>query len=288
MKRILLALSIVAISAMCFAYELSSNGRSHYKAAMSLMEMASSVEDYKQVAQELETVKKSDPNHPDTYIQLCKIYGRIGAEEGDSYFTKAQQALDKYCTLMPNDTETYNDAKVLLDALKKKYHNTANNMAGAWRRLECGSWCAFFPASITINDDPSSDDMIVRFIGNDPDFYFPNSFKMSSRDNAVSTRAETEYGTYTIGRGSITDHDILVWHGDGTYGSNGGVTGYSAHYKSSKTATKECWVFYYRLKKVDNILYVYFQNRQEYYDDRGYMIFYQGGNSEENVATYTK
>lgn len=132
MKRILL-LSIIAISATCFATELSDAGRAHFKAAMALFEIASSNDDYKQVAQEFETVTKSDPNYPDTYINLCKIYGRIGATDGNIYFTKAKEALEKYHALMPNDIDTYNDEKVILETLQKKYNNSPARFIGKWK-----------------------------------------------------------------------------------------------------------------------------------------------------------
>ena len=103
-----------------YSQELSSFGRAHFKAAMALFEIASSVSDYEAVAKEFELVTESDSTYADTYINLCKIYGRIGVEKGEIYFSKATNALTKYHNLKPNDEVTYSDEMIVLNALKNK------------------------------------------------------------------------------------------------------------------------------------------------------------------------
>lgn len=160
MKRIILLICIIVVPTICLTQELSSKGRAHFKAAMALFEVASSIEDYKQVAQEFEMVTKSDPNYPDTYINLCKIYGRIGTEEGNTYFSKAQEALSKYHTLVPNDMDTYDDEMVILNSLKEKYQRSFARYTGKWKynSIHSKTWLvdiqySMGEYSITINED---------------------------------------------------------------------------------------------------------------------------------------
>lgn len=135
----LLIFGILFPSSLVSAQEqdvLSGEGRGHFKAAMVLFEMASSTSDYEQVAAEFEKVVASDPDYADTYINLCKIYGRIGVQKGDTYFTKAEEYLEIYHKLQPDDSEVYQDELVILEALKKKYKKeTLEDYVGHWEFL---------------------------------------------------------------------------------------------------------------------------------------------------------
>lgn len=132
----LLIFGILFPSSLVSAQEqdvLSGEGRGHFKAAMVLFEMASSTSDYEQVAAEFEKVVASDPDYADTYINLCKIYGRIGVQKGDTYFTKAEEYLETYHRLQPDDSEVYQDELIILEALKDKYKKDLfDDFVGIW------------------------------------------------------------------------------------------------------------------------------------------------------------
>lgn len=133
MQKAISLLCVLCLSVFCLGQNLSDEGRGHFKAAMALFEIASSNDDYKQVAQEFEAVTKSDPEYADTYLNLCKIYGRLGTDGGEVYFKKAQEALENYHRLAPEDVNTYNDEKMVLDALQMKYKNSPTRYVGKWK-----------------------------------------------------------------------------------------------------------------------------------------------------------
>lgn len=136
----LLIFGILFPSSLVSAQEqdvLSGEGRGHFKAAMVLFEMASSTSDYEQVAAEFEKVVASDPDYADTYINLCKIYGRIGVQKGDTYFTKAEEYLETYHRLQPDDSEAYQDELIILEALKDKYKKDLfDDFVGIWELFQ--------------------------------------------------------------------------------------------------------------------------------------------------------
>ena len=99
--------------------ELSDAGKRHYKAAMTLFDMASTIEDYKSVANEFELVAVSDPNYADTYFNLGKIYTKLGKEYGAPYFQKARDAFNKYKELRPDEANTADDEIYAIDLVEK-------------------------------------------------------------------------------------------------------------------------------------------------------------------------
>lgn len=117
---------------------LTDEGRGHYNAALLLFESSSSVNDYLLVAEEFEAVIKTDPDYPNTYINLCKMYYRIGAEKGEPYFSKAETALSNYKRLAPGDTAGYTEETIALQAMRRKYDSNYQNIVkkkfvGTWR-----------------------------------------------------------------------------------------------------------------------------------------------------------
>lgn len=120
---------------------LSEEGRGHYNAALLLFESSSSVNDYLLVAEEFEAVLKTDPDYPNTYINLCKMYYRIGAEKGEPYFSKAETALSNYKRLAPGDTAGYTEETIALQAMRRKYDSNYQSIVkkkfvGTWRDKE--------------------------------------------------------------------------------------------------------------------------------------------------------
>ncbi len=102
---ILLMAALMAVSAM--AVELSKEGRAHYNRAMSLLKIATLPEDYKKVAKELEQVVLTDPDYPDTYLQMSRVYRKIGETEGEAYFKKADKCNNTFYQLAPTETDAY-------------------------------------------------------------------------------------------------------------------------------------------------------------------------------------
>ena len=70
MKHLILIVISLTVSSTMVVYgqSLSPEGRSHFKAAMALFEIASSIADYEQVTAEFEKVTMTDPDYADTYI----------------------------------------------------------------------------------------------------------------------------------------------------------------------------------------------------------------------------
>ncbi len=137
MKRLTILLSLVAISAICWAATLSSEGRTHFEAAKRLFEIAETPSAYKEVVRHLELVTKTDPNYAETYLYLCRVYGKASLQEGESYVSKARQALDTYKRLAPEDKDTYNIENEVLSSLasmptEKSYTQTHLPLEGKW------------------------------------------------------------------------------------------------------------------------------------------------------------
>lgn len=266
----------------CFAQSITDVGRAHYKAALLLLESASSINDYSLVAEELEAVVQTDPDYPNTYIDLCKIYGRIGSEKGEPYFRKAEEALSRFRQLNPSDSTGYTEESIALNAMKRKYDaNVILKKTGNWY-LSDGNGNYVCPDRIMI----SANEPYQMTFSFPPQDSSPRSFNNLNLNNStieVSIWEGTEYGRYTIGRGSITDHDILVWHSDRSYGSYGGVTGYYDAYQYSKTAVKEQEMIYYRLVFENDKLTLYWTLTTEYIDNRNQKIFYQSCKPQKYV-----
>lgn len=140
MKWKILFISII-VSVCVFSQEsktLSANGQRHYKAAMTLFDMASNAEDYKTVAGEFEQVIATDPNYADTYFNLGKIYTKLGKEFGEPYFKKAKEAFVKYKSLRPEESSVIDDelyAVELVDKSSVKYRTEKNleSLIGTWK-----------------------------------------------------------------------------------------------------------------------------------------------------------
>ena len=141
MKRIVIyivALYCLSFSLTSRAQDLSAEGKGHFIAAQRLFEIATSVDDYKLIAEEFESVAKSDPSFANTYINLCVVYSRIGAGQGEPYFSKAEAALETYKKLAPEDTAGYTEEKIALQAMRRKYDSNYQSIVkkkfvGTWR-----------------------------------------------------------------------------------------------------------------------------------------------------------
>lgn len=137
----LLIVSFLSSCILCAGQELSNVGKAHWITANALSEMASSAEDYIQIAEEYEKVISSDPAYPETYVKLCQVYCKIGSTLGNEYFDKADNALAKYRELTTHDEQTYLNAKVMLDALREKYNRGPNRFCGKWsRKYDSQNW----------------------------------------------------------------------------------------------------------------------------------------------------
>lgn len=130
----LLIVSFLSSCILCAGQELSNVGKAHWITANALSEMASSAEDYIQIAEEYEKIISSDPAYPETYVKLCQVNCKIGSTLGNEYFDKADNALAKYRELSTHDEQTYLNAKVMLDALREKYNRGPNRFCGKWKR----------------------------------------------------------------------------------------------------------------------------------------------------------
>lgn len=273
MKQILLILSLsfsllIVSTTHSMSQTLSVEGKGHYNAALLLFETSSSVNDYLLVAEEFEAVVKTDPQYKDVYINLCKIYSRIGAEKGEPYFSKAKSALSMYKTLAPNDIESFTEEQIALNAMRRKFENNVKSKKmGDWYLLE-GNGTVYCPGHITISEN-------IKFFYPDGDSEQFSNIDLEKSIVKVSREYRSEYGRYTVGKGSITDHDILIWHSDGSLGSIGGVSGYYDAYKYSKTAVQEKEMLYYNLLFEGDRLLVTLTLKGEYLDKNGSKIFHQ-------------
>ena len=122
MKKLILIVCAAIASMTLFAQantELSDAGKRHYKAAMTLLELASTIEEYKTIANEFEWVAERDPNYADTYFELGKIYTKLGKEYGEPYFQKAKDAFKKYKDLRPDEANTVDDEIYAIDLVDK-------------------------------------------------------------------------------------------------------------------------------------------------------------------------
>lgn len=117
---------------------LSADGQKHYKAAMTLFDMASNIDDYKAVAKEFEQVLSCDPNYADTYFNLGKIYTKLGKEYGEPYFQKAKDVFATYKKLRPEEASSIDDELYAISLIEKtstKYRAEKNKAlyVGTWK-----------------------------------------------------------------------------------------------------------------------------------------------------------
>lgn len=107
MRKILILCIAALMTVSTMAVELSKEGSVHYNRAMSLLQIATLTDDYKKVASELEQVVLTDPDYADTYLQMSRVYRKIGATEGEAYFQKAEKCNNTFFRLAPTETEAF-------------------------------------------------------------------------------------------------------------------------------------------------------------------------------------
>lgn len=107
MRKILILCIAALMTVSTMAVELSKEGSVHYKRAMSLLQIATLTDDYKKVASELEQVVLTDPDYADTYLQMSRVYRKIGATEGEAYFQKAEKCNNTFFRLAPTETDAF-------------------------------------------------------------------------------------------------------------------------------------------------------------------------------------
>lgn len=101
-------LILIVQSPHLLAQELTKEGRGHFRAALALFDAATTPEDLLSVAHEFEQVLETDKDYPDTYLNLCLVYQKMGIGLNNiSYFDDAITNLDKYHSLKPSDEDTY-------------------------------------------------------------------------------------------------------------------------------------------------------------------------------------
>ena len=260
------------------AQDLSAQGRGHFIAAQRLFEMVSSVDDYKMVAEEFEAVAKTDPSFAKTYINLCLVYSRIGAEQGEPYFSKAEAALETYKKLAPEDIDGYTEEAISLKAMRRKYEDgRIKNKTGNWYISE-GNENVFCPSSIAIST-VSPHEVVFNFPDNRiTSRTVSQDMDLSKKENKLSFEYTQDYGQFKVGRGRRGGSEILVLHQDGSWGSYGEVTGYYDAYELSKLAVKESEIVEYSLSFENNQLVLYWSLKTNYMDGSGRRLFYQSSN----------
>ena len=98
---------------------LSEAGARSWKAAMTLLDMAKTVDELEGTIREFEKVTKSDPNYADTYFNLGKLYTRYGKEKGPQYFDMAHEYFSTYIRLRPDDKKAAEDEIYIMNAIKE-------------------------------------------------------------------------------------------------------------------------------------------------------------------------
>ena len=137
MKKVLFTLLLLSFGISLSAQvpsELSESGARSWKAAVALLDMAKSTDDLDGPIKEFEKVTVSDPNFPDTYFNLGKLYTRYGKEKGPKYLDKARSFYENYIRLRPDDRKNAEDEISVLDALRESALN-------ALPPKEKAEWC---------------------------------------------------------------------------------------------------------------------------------------------------
>lgn len=137
MKKAFLFLSLTLLisytEAMCQCTTvLSKSGNAHWRAAEVLMGMASSADDYEQVAIELKQVVESDPNYAPVYMKLGKLYTQIGNDKGEAAFEWAEYYYDRCQEVCPDSTDAVVVEMAILNALRSRLTNGPNKFVGTW------------------------------------------------------------------------------------------------------------------------------------------------------------
>lgn len=128
---------ILSIGQSLYAQDLSSltdAGYAHWVAANRLTETADDMTEYLLAASELEAVVNSDPQFKDSYMKLVHLYEKIAMEQGEPVFIKADQLLDKYLSVFPEEGRAVMAEKTYINALRDKYRvNVPMSFVGKWR-----------------------------------------------------------------------------------------------------------------------------------------------------------
>lgn len=137
MKKTTLLLTLCLIVLLPVTYgqcnsNLSQKGYAHIKAAQTLTEMASSINDWKDVAFEYEQVLATDPDYAPVYMTLGDLYTKIGNEEGSNAFRKAKYYYNGCKTACADSSDAVEIKLTILNALERKYDNGPNRFAGSW------------------------------------------------------------------------------------------------------------------------------------------------------------
>lgn len=124
---------------------LSKTGTAHWKAAKTLLNIASSTEDYEQVAFEYELVTQSDPQYAPVYMELGRLYTQIGSKKGSDAFDRAEEYFIECKTICPDSTDIVDTEIAVLNALRRKYENGPNRFIGVWGEKSTINPNKFFP-----------------------------------------------------------------------------------------------------------------------------------------------
>lgn len=135
MKKSLISSLILLFAINISAYELSRSGAAHWRAAETLMEMASTKQDTLQVVDVYENVVKSDPQYPEVYMKLGLLYSRLTIDDGEPTYNRAKECLNKYIELNPDGAEAAEAELIVLEAMMRKYENGPVRMVGTWMQV---------------------------------------------------------------------------------------------------------------------------------------------------------
>ncbi len=150
-----MCVSIVMLIAATFlsqAQQLSKSGAAHLRAAETLLEMASSINDKLLVAEEYEKVTQSDPSYADVYLKLGKLYAALTPELGKEYYDKAKQNYQTYLRLRPAEKDEIDAELVVLDALLRKYNSGPSRLVGCWGFSGYNGFQPYFNIKMQGND----------------------------------------------------------------------------------------------------------------------------------------
>ena len=278
MKRfviLIVAFFCLSFSLTSRAQDLSAEGKGHFIAAQRLFEMANFVNDYVLIAEEFESVAKTDPSFAKTYINLCLVYSRIGAEQGEPYFSKAEAALERYKKLAPEDTDGYTEEAISLKAMRRKYEDgLIKRKTGDWYITE-GEGNAICPNHISISavspyemvfDYPSNSWFSSRTISQNMDLS-KNNIKLTLMYNSDS-------GRFMVGKGDGGGAEIFYRLPNGSWESTVAVGGYYDAYKVSKIAVKEVHKVEYTISFEGDRLVFQWLLKSDYLDESGRKLFF--------------
>lgn len=159
MKKVLFIFAGLILTINLFAQncKLSPEANRYWIRATTAMNTITSDDDYKIAAEEFEKALQYAPQCGDILFNLALVYSQIGTKEGDFYFAKAENYLETYKQLNPNDKEAdklaieieFKREKFQRDQIAKQQQareEKAKSLVGTWS-TELG----YFP--ITINMD---------------------------------------------------------------------------------------------------------------------------------------